>query len=63
MADANVDDCLACDLSSGRQDLPGGQIYATSHWAVEHCIGPFGVAFAEQARGFMAKTPAGIGKE
>ncbi len=43
MADANVDGCLACDLSSGKQDLPGGRIYATDHWVVEHCIGPFGV--------------------
>ena len=43
MADANVDGCLACDLSRGRQNLPGGQIYATEHWVIEHCIGPFGV--------------------
>jgi diadenosine tetraphosphate (Ap4A) HIT family hydrolase len=43
MVDANKEGCLACDLSSGRQDLPGGSIHATSHWTVEHCIGPFGV--------------------
>lgn len=43
MSEADVNGCLACDLSRGRQDLPGGQIYATGYWAVEHCIGPFGV--------------------
>ena len=39
----DVEGCLACDLTNGRQDLPGGRIYDTEHWAVEHCIGPFGV--------------------
>lgn len=35
--------CLACGLTDGTLDLPGGRIYATSHWVVEHCIGPLGV--------------------
>jgi diadenosine tetraphosphate (Ap4A) HIT family hydrolase len=35
--------CLACDLSSGRQALPGGRIFATEDWVVEHCVGPLGV--------------------
>lgn len=35
--------CLACDLISGRRDLPGGRIYSTDHWVVEHCIGPLDV--------------------
>lgn len=35
--------CLGCDLTSGKLDLPGGRIYATKHWVVEHCIGPLGV--------------------
>lgn len=35
--------CLACDLASGRLDLPGGVIHATEHWLVEHCVGPLGV--------------------
>ncbi len=39
----DVEGCLACDLNNGRQDLPGGRIHTTEHWAVEHCIGPFGV--------------------
>ena len=38
-----MEECLACDLTSGRLDLPGGRIYATKHWVVEHCIGPLGV--------------------
>jgi len=35
--------CLACDLTAGRQPLPGGQLHATRHWVVEHCVGPLGV--------------------
>ena len=35
--------CLACDLTAGRRDLPGGRIAATQHWVIEHCIGPLGV--------------------
>lgn len=38
-----MENCLACNLTSGKQDLPGGRIYATKHWVVEHCIGPLGV--------------------
>lgn len=36
-------DCLACALSSGAGDLPGGLIHATEHWRVEHCVGPLGL--------------------
>lgn len=39
----DVQGCLACDLAQGRLDLPGGRIYASDLWVVEHCIGPFGV--------------------
>ena len=35
--------CLACDLTNSRRDLPGGRIFATAHWVVEHCIGPLRV--------------------
>ncbi len=35
--------CLACDLSFGRRELPGGAIYADASWRVEHCTGPLGV--------------------
>jgi diadenosine tetraphosphate (Ap4A) HIT family hydrolase len=38
-----VDGCPACDLAEGRLDLPGGRIHATSHWLIEHCVGPLGV--------------------
>jgi len=37
-----MDGCIACDLSEGRVPLPGGLIYETTHWLVEHCIGPLG---------------------
>jgi diadenosine tetraphosphate (Ap4A) HIT family hydrolase len=35
--------CTACDLMSGALPLPGGTIYRTDDWAVEHCVGPPGV--------------------
>jgi diadenosine tetraphosphate (Ap4A) HIT family hydrolase len=35
--------CLSCQLTTGEIDLPGGQIYATDGWIVEHCIGPLPV--------------------
>ena len=38
-----MEGCLACDLTEGRRNLPGGRIFATDHWVVEHCIGPLGV--------------------
>lgn len=38
-----LEDCLACALADGTLDLPGGRIYATGHWVVEHCIGTLGV--------------------
>jgi diadenosine tetraphosphate (Ap4A) HIT family hydrolase len=37
-----VEGCLACDLSEGRSDLPGGRISETREWLVEHCVGPLG---------------------
>ena len=33
---------MACDLAAGRTPLPGGRIHETTHWLVEHCIGPLG---------------------
>src|SRR5688572_9352307 len=36
-------DCMACELMRGDRDLPGGRIWETEHWVVEHCIGPLGV--------------------
>jgi diadenosine tetraphosphate (Ap4A) HIT family hydrolase len=42
MAD-DVPGCLACDLTAGRRDLPGGPIHDAEGWRVEHCVGPLGV--------------------
>jgi ATP adenylyltransferase len=39
----DVDDCVACSLSTGRRPLPGGLIHRSDHWLVEHCIGPLGL--------------------
>jgi diadenosine tetraphosphate (Ap4A) HIT family hydrolase len=38
-----MEDCVACSLTAGRLDLPGGRLYATEHWVVEHSVGPLGV--------------------
>lgn len=35
--------CLACDLTNGVRELPGGRIFETDSWVVEHCVGPLGV--------------------
>lgn len=43
MSDDDGRGCLACDLTHGRRELPGGTIAATSHWRVEHCVGPLGL--------------------
>ena len=39
----SVIDCMACQLSRGTLELPGGLIYRTRFWLVEHCIGPLGL--------------------
>jgi diadenosine tetraphosphate (Ap4A) HIT family hydrolase len=36
-------ECLACDLTTGVKALPGGTIFRTDAWTVEHCIGPLGL--------------------
>jgi diadenosine tetraphosphate (Ap4A) HIT family hydrolase len=36
-------DCVACELADGRRHLPGGRIFTSSHWLVEHCVGPLGL--------------------
>jgi len=36
-------DCMACQLSSGDLALPGGLIFRTQFWLVEHCVGPLGL--------------------
>lgn len=34
---------MACALAAGTAPLPGGRIFATGHWLVEHCVGPLGL--------------------
>ena len=38
-----MEGCLACDLTAGRKEPPGGCIFENEHLRVEHCIGPLGV--------------------
>jgi len=38
-----VNACLACDLTAGVIPVPGGLIFETEGWRVEHCVGPLGV--------------------
>jgi diadenosine tetraphosphate (Ap4A) HIT family hydrolase len=38
-----VIECIACELSRGDRELPGGLIHRTRHWLVEHCVGPLGI--------------------
>jgi len=38
-----METCIACDLINGTRELPGGRVYSTNYWVVEHCIGPFGL--------------------
>lgn len=42
MTQRDVIGCLGCDLAAGRRPLPGGAIYRTPHWVVEHCVGSLG---------------------
>jgi diadenosine tetraphosphate (Ap4A) HIT family hydrolase len=41
--DQRMEKCIACSLTDGTLDLPGGRIFSTQHWVVEHTIGPLGV--------------------
>jgi diadenosine tetraphosphate (Ap4A) HIT family hydrolase len=34
---------MACELSRGERELPGGLIHRTRYWLVEHCVGPLGL--------------------
>ena len=38
-----MEGCLACDLNTGRIQPPGGLIFETGGWRVEHCVGPLGL--------------------
>ena len=36
-------ECVACQLTAGEREPPGGRIFQTYHWVVEHGIGTLGV--------------------
>jgi diadenosine tetraphosphate (Ap4A) HIT family hydrolase len=38
-----MESCMACDLADGKLPLPGGRLHETTHWVVEHCVGPLGL--------------------
>ncbi|MFP3906243.1 MAG: HIT family protein [Acidimicrobiales bacterium] len=38
-----MESCMACDLADGKLPLPGGRLHETTHWLVEHCVGPLGL--------------------
>jgi diadenosine tetraphosphate (Ap4A) HIT family hydrolase len=38
-----MEECLTCDLTSGRLPLPGGLIHRSSGWRVEHSVGTLGL--------------------
>jgi len=35
--------CMACELMDGTREVPGGMVAEDEYWAVDHCLGPFGV--------------------
>ena len=43
LAGCTTMDCLACELADGRRFLPGGTIFASANWRVEHSVGPLGL--------------------
>jgi ATP adenylyltransferase len=36
----DVAGCLGCDLLAGRREVPGGIVYSTRSWVVNHVTGP-----------------------
>lgn len=40
---SDMETCMACDLADGKRPLPGGRLHETTHWVVEHCVGPLGL--------------------
>ncbi|MFC4909937.1 HIT family protein [Actinomadura gamaensis] len=37
------EECLACDLATGKRPLPGGRIAEVDGWVVEHAVAPLGL--------------------
>lgn len=64
---SDIEGCLACELSNGKRHLPGGAIFSSDLWRVEHCIGPLGVGTLivkplRHVTQFSELTPAEIGE-
>jgi diadenosine tetraphosphate (Ap4A) HIT family hydrolase len=36
----NIDGCLGCQVITGKIIPPGGTIYETAYWQVNHCVSP-----------------------
>ncbi|TVQ13268.1 MAG: diadenosine tetraphosphate hydrolase [Leptolyngbya sp. DLM2.Bin27] len=36
-------DCLACQILTGAQPVPGGTIAENPWWVADHCVGPYGL--------------------
>lgn len=36
-----MENCIACELLTGKKHLPGGAIHQNKYWSLEPCIGPF----------------------
>ena len=47
----NRNQCLACDVLTGRIEAPGGVIYKDDHWVVDHSVSPV------LLRGFLIIKP------
>lgn len=45
------DDCLACDVLSGKVEAPGGVIFEATHWVVDRQVSPASL------RGFLIVKP------
>lgn len=46
MSSRGAVECMACELISNPDRVPGGRIATLGNWAVEHCVGPLGLATA-----------------
>jgi ATP adenylyltransferase len=39
VTESDLPGCLGCDLIAGRRELPGGVVYETPSWVVNHVVG------------------------
>ena len=40
----SMEDCLSCDIISGKINPPGGIIYSDDYWMVDHSVSPIRLA-------------------